>query len=95
MKKTLLAAAAILSLSTAAMAEPVKLSSGQLGDVAGGHVLPSIMTNLALSQTEVYAANVLSNQDSATAIGLWSGSVGAGTTSALTGVNTIGIGGGM
>jgi|GEM_PF-3926404 hypothetical protein len=95
MKMMLLAATAIVSLSTAAMADPVKLSSDRLGDVSGGFLLPNVNTTLNLAQTEVYSVNSLSNQDTALAVGIASAGVGAGNTSWLSGVNTTAIGGGM
>jgi len=95
MKMMLLAATAIVSLSTAAMADPVKLSSDRLGDVSGGFLVPNVSTTLNLAQTEVSSGNILSNQDTALAVGLASSGVVAGTMSSLSGVNTTAIGGGM
>ena len=99
MKTLLIAAAAIVSLSSAAMADPVKLSSDRLGDVAGGvevmAPMPTVSTNLSLAETNVTSMNALTNQDSALAIGLGSSGVGAGTTTMLSGMNTSTIGGGL
>jgi hypothetical protein len=75
------------------MADPVKMSSDQLGGVTAGYlgIIPPVNTTTSIALLAAESVTGVQSYNTAAAVGLLSQGVGAGNTSAINAGNTTNV----